>query len=285
MNPMTWLGAKLVVAFDAGSVSGATLSRRFGAWRLKHLSRVLLERGALVPSPVEANLVRRDEVQEALARVLGELGGAGSAATLILPDGLARAQVFDTPQGVEPGEYARFRLAPGLPFPAGEAVVDAQPLGRQRCLGVAVRRGVVESYEALAAAVRLDVERVDLAPIAALAGLLRTAGREPSTVDLILGDAALSLAAWKDGALRVFRSRRRDSGADEAARLGDEATRTATLAGDGAMPRVRVVGPGATALVQELRSLGARAEPGWAAFGDALPCAAADVPWLGLALA
>lgn len=284
MKDMAWLRSKLVLAFDAGSVSGAALGRGFGAPRLKHLSRVSLEQGALVPSPVEPNLARRDAVQEALVRVLAEVGGGGNAATLILPDGLARAQVLELPKGVEPADYARFRLAPGLPFPPSEAIVDAQPLGGGRYLAVAVRRSVVASYEALAAGAGLEVERVDLAPMAALDGLRQSAAATPSTVDVILGDAALSLAAWRDGALRVFRSRRRDSGPDEAFRLGDEALRTATLAGDGVMPRVRVAGPGAAALVEDLRSLGARAELAFPATDAALPFAAADVPWLGVAL-
>ena len=285
MRDVAWLRSKLVVAFDAGSVSGAALARGFGSPRLKHLSRVTLEPGALAPSPLETNLVRREEVLEALARMLAEVGGAGNAATLILPDGLARAQVLELPPGVEPGEYARFRLVPGLPFPASEAVVDVQALGGRRCLGVAVRRSVVESYEALATAAGLVVERVDLAPMAALEGLRQKAAADPSTVDVILGDVALSLLAWREGGLRVLRSRRRDSGPGEASRLRDEAARTATMAGDGLMPRVRVVGPGATVLVKELRSLGARAELGWTATGEALAFEAAEVPWLGVALA
>jgi Tfp pilus assembly PilM family ATPase len=285
MKRMAWLRSKLVIAFDAASVSGATLSRGFGAPRLARVESAPLEPGALVPSPVEANLVRPEAVLGALRLVLAELGAMTSPATLVLPDGLARVLVFEAPQAVVPAEYARFRLGAGLPFSPSEAIVDVQPLGEHRFLGVAVRRSIVAAYEALAAAAGVECERVDLSPMAALEGLRRQAPQDASAVDVILGDAALSLAAWRSGRLLVFRSRRRDSGVGEAARLCDEVLRTAALAGDGAAaPRVRVVGPGATSLVRELRSTGTQAEAGWQATGASLSLEAAEVPWLGVAL-
>jgi hypothetical protein len=284
MKGMAWLRARLLVAFDAGSVSGVTLARGLGGLRLRQLARVPLAAGVLVPSPVERNMLRPEAVEEALRRVVAEVGGEGSPATLVLPDGIARSLVFEAPEGVVPTDYARFRLGAGLPFPASEAIVDVQPLGDRRFLGVALRRAIVASYEAVAEAAGLTCERVDVAPMVALDGLRRAAAGDDSTVDVILGDTAFSLVAWRGGALTVFRNRRRDAGPGEAQRLGAEITRTAMLAGDGLAPRVRVVGPGTLTLVRELRAAGARAEAGWTATGQTLPFEAAELPWLGVAL-
>lgn len=273
-----------MIAFDAGSVSGAILTRGLRGPRLKRLARVPLEPGVLVPSPSEPNIVSGAALNDALGLLLAELGGHGRKVTVVLPDGIARVLVFEAPDGVVPADYARFRLGTGLPYPAAEAIVDVQPISDRRFLGVAVRRGVVEPYETLVASFGLDCERVDLAPVLAIDGLRRRAREAESRVDVMLGDAAFSLAAWQGGALRVFRSRRRDASPGEAQRVGEEVLRTAALAGDGASPRVRVVGTGASGLVDELRAEGKEAELGWSASPDALSVEAAEVLWLGPAL-
>jgi hypothetical protein len=224
-------------------------------------------------------------VRSTLSKLVDALGGARGAATLVLPDGVARGLVFEAAPGVPPAEQARFKLAASLPYPAREALVEVRPLGGDRHLGVAIRRRVVEEYESLAQAAGLSVERVDLSATAALEGLLRLRAEGDSVVDVVLGDTALSLLGHRAGALRVFRSRLRDLGPEEPDRLLGEVVRTATLAGDGAAPRVRIVGPGATALARELSSRGTRAEPGWRAEGLGVGFDAAELPWLGLALA
>lgn len=279
-----WLRSRALVAFDAGSLSGAALRRTLSGRRLQRLRRVSLEAGAIAPSPLEPNVRRPDVVALALERLVAEIGVAGAAATLILPDGIARLAVLDPPAGVEPAAFARYRLGAALPYPAAEAIVDVLPLDGRRVLAAAVRRSVVEPYESVARSVGLEVERVLLAPVAALEGLRRLGPAGPSTVDLILGDAGYCLAAWKDGEVRVFRSRRRDSGVDEAEFLRQEIQRTARLAGDGQAHRVRVVGPGSGAVVRALQQRGDAAEPGWRATGEEMSVEAAEIPWLGLGL-
>jgi hypothetical protein len=126
---------------------------------------------------------------------------------------------------------------------------------------------------------------VDLAPLAALSVLVKGAPREAAGVDVILGDAAYCLAATHGGTLRVLRNRRRDADEGEADRLRREVDRTAALAGNGAGPlRVRVVGPGARALIGELQRSGRAAGP-WDTAGDGLPAEAADLAWLAASLA
>jgi hypothetical protein len=272
------------VAFEAGGVSGGVVSRGLGGPRLRAYEHVPLEAGALAPHPVEPNLVRQGEVRDALVRLREGLRVNGRRASLILPDGLARIGLIEAPEGVAPLEFARYRLTPSLPYPAGEAVVDGLSLGRRAFLAAAVRRSCIEAYESAAAEAGFVQERIDMAPLAALVGLLRRAPGTGCTVDLILGDAAFSLAGFDAGALRVFRSRRRDRGPEEAERLIDEIDRTALLAGGGAATCVRVVGPGAGALIGELAARGRWAEPGWQAPAEGLPVEAAEVPWLGAGL-
>jgi len=274
---------RLYVAMDATAVVGATLCRTLAGRRFERVGRVPLDPGAVTPAPFEDNVRRVDVVRAALVRLAAEIGPAG-AVTLVLPDGTGRAAILEAPPGVVVAEFARFRLAAGLPYPGHEAVVDVLPLDGRRALAVAVRRSVVEGYESVASAAGLAPERVELAPVAALEGLRRRASGFASTVDVILGDAFLSIAAWRESELRVFRSRRRDAGDSEAARLRLEIARTASLAGDGQDPHVRLAGPGVSSLVRELRLGGDNVEPAWQAIGKALPVDAAEIPWLGVGL-
>ena len=196
--------------------------------------RAALDPGALVPSPAGPNIIRRDELKEALAGALGKVAPGGGKATLFLPDGIARLAVVTPPSGADPRDFLRFRLASSLPWPASDAIVDVLPAGRGRVVGAAVRRGTVAQYEQLAVSAGLTVERVHLGPLAALGSLLGRGGR--SGVHAILGDAAVCLAVIRGGDLAAFRSRRRDPTEGEAERLLAEASRAARLAGDGDGP-------------------------------------------------
>src|SRR5262245_30583426 len=172
------------VAFDAASLTGAAFARGFGSPRLQSLARVPLPAGAIVPSAVNANLVRPGAVADALKQLADELGRTGRS-VLVLPDGVARLLLLEA-AGEDLREYARFRLAGSLPFPAAEAIVDVLPVGAGRVLAAAVRRAVVEEYEAAAAEAGFPRERVDLSPLVALAGALKR-GRE-ADVHAFLGE-------------------------------------------------------------------------------------------------
>lgn len=277
-------GAELTVAFDASGVCGAVVSRGWRGRRLRSFARVALAPGALSPQAQDANLVRPDEVAEALRRLLERLGAGRGPVSLLLPDGVARLGLIDVPSGVAAEEYARFRWAQSLPYPADEAIVDVLALDAGRAVAAAVRRRVAEGYEQAAARAGLSSGRVDLAPLAALSALVRDPPRAASAVDVILGDAAYCMAATHGGTLRVLRNRRRDADAGEADRIRREVDRTAALAGNGdGPPRVRVAGPGARALVAELQRSGRAAGP-WEAARDGLPGEAADVVWLAASL-
>jgi hypothetical protein len=281
---MRGLRTRVLVAIDATGVAGAAVSGGPGGPRIRSYARATLAAGALVPGPVEANIVRAAEVQRALGEVAAGLEGGRGPVSLILPGGVARTALLEVAAGVTAREFARYRITPGLPYPPDEALVDVLPVDGGRILAAAVRRSVVEGYEAVAGAAGLDVERLDLAPLAALSALAREPRGTAVSVDVILGDHALSLAAWQGGALHLFRTRLRESGPREPQWLGREVDRTAVLAGNGSAPRIRAVGPGAVELLRAWSDEGRAGEPGWRAEGT-LPVAAAELAWLGAALA
>jgi hypothetical protein len=273
------LEPRLYLGLDASAVTAAALASGLGRRRVRGLARVPLAPGALAPSPSGSNLLRGDEVREAVRRAASELGGG--RATLVLPDGVARIALVDLPAGADRRDFVRFRLAASLPWPASEAIVDALPAGRGRAVGAAVHRATVVEYEQVAVAAGLEVERVHLAPLLALEGLMRSGTRD--AVHAVLGDVAWCLAPFHDGTPAGLRNRRRDRSPGEAGRLWDEASRAALDAGNGTGPaRLVVSGSEAARLRQEI---GERlAERGLAWPGEELP-GAAEAAWVGGLLA
>lgn len=270
------------MAFDASAVAAAGVSWGLSGPKIEACALVPLAADALLPSPFEANLARPEEVRAALVELRRALGNPDRGAILVLPSGVARTALLEPPADADPREYARFRLTQGIPYPAADALVDILPLGHGRFLGAAVRRTIVAGYEEAASAAGWRQERLDLAPLAALDGLLRRPPEGGSGIDVILGEAGFSLAAFRDGAVQAFRSRLRDRDDGEATRLQEEAERTAAVAGLRS-PRIRVVGPGARSLIHELSFRGLSAAAGWEAPGDGLPVEACELSWLGAA--
>ena len=227
---MALLGTRLYLAFDASAVTSAAVSGGLGGLRVRGFARVPLGPGALEPSAVGPNLLQGDEVRAAVRRAA--VGMDGDRVTVVLPDGVARVVLVDLPDGAEPQDYVRYRLAASLPWPATEAVVDALPAGPGRVVGAAVRRSTVAEYEQAVIAAGLGVDRVHLAPLVALEGLMRSGTRD--ALHAVLGDVALCLATFRGGLPVGLRSRRRDPSTVEASWLREEAARAAALAGDGA---------------------------------------------------
>jgi hypothetical protein len=268
------LGPRLYVGLDATAVAAATVGQGLGRCRVHRFARAPLDPGGLTPSPSGSNLPRADEVRGAIRRAVEGLGTR--RAILVLPDGVARLALLDVPRGADPRDFLRFRLAASLPWPASEATFDALPAGRDRVVGAAIRRAAVAEYEQVAAAAGLEVDSVNLAPLLALEGLMRSGARD--AVHVILGDVAACLATFHAGAPGLLRNRRRDRSPGEAARLHEEAARVAAAAGNGTRPaRLVVSGADAPRLRHELG--GGLAEPGLEGRRD-WP-GADEVAWLG----
>ena len=258
---MTRLGTRTYLAFDASCVTAAEVSHGVKTARLRTFAREPLAPGALVPGPAGGNLADAEAVHAALRRVLDRVGRG--RVTLVLPDGLARLALVETPAGVDAREYVRFRLAPSLPWPAAEASVETLAAGGSRVVGAAIGRASVAEYEQAATAAGAQVEQVFLAPLVALAGLLRPGVGDG--VHAVLGDVALCLAYLRDDTLVALRSRRRDRSSGEAARLAAEMRRLQAAGGNGhAGVRLGLRGSDAASLRAELgaaRPLPALAPP------------------------
>lgn len=268
----------MYLGFDACALTAAALVGGLGRRRVQGVARVPIEAGVLTPSPSGRNLARPDDVRVAVRRAVAGLGGA--RVTLVLPDGVARIALVDLPAGAEPREYVRFRLAASLPWPASEANVDALPAGRGRVLGAAVRRATVAEYEQAVASLGLEVERVHLAPLLALEGLMRQG--KGDAVHVVLGDVAMCLASFRGGAPLALRNRRRDRSSGEASRLREDASRAAAVDGNGnGAARLVLSGAEAQRLCRELGlepgEAGLPVHGGWPD--------AAEAAWLGGLLA
>lgn len=243
---MGFFGTHTSVSLDASQLSGKAAPRGLGGSEPVPAVRVALEPGVLVPSATDLNLARPAAVKAALLELLGLLGRP-SRVVAVLPLGIARLSLLEPPAGTDPREYARFRLAPGLPFPAEEAIVDAVSAGAGRVLAGAVRRAVVAEYEELFVACGTTAERVDLVPLAAIEARRRQ-GTAPS-LDLFLGDVAFATAFHEGGALRSFHCRRRNPGPGDLDRLARAVTTVARGVASAVTPRVVVFGEGSAEVV------------------------------------
>jgi hypothetical protein len=246
-----------ILAFDADAVAAAVLRRGLGRPRLHKVQAASLPEGALEVSAQRPNLVRPAEVGEALRQAGEVFRGLPGAVTLVLPHGVTRTALLEVPGGAQAREYARFRLGPSLPYPLDEAIVDVLPLGGGRFLGSAVRRSIVGEYEEAVRSAGLRPGRVDLAPLAAAAGLRLHSpfGADPG-IALVLGGAACAFVAFEGRQVASFRSRRRDRSPREATRLREEALRTAALAGLPGDPAIVVSGTGARQTADHLAAAG-----------------------------
>ncbi len=279
---MSFGRSRVLIAFDAGAVMAARLRRGWRGATLEGLASAALEPGVLTPSATERNVARPAEVGEALARVRDRLDlGRGRRVDLILPAGVARPVLLEARETRLENEVLQARLAPGLPFPAREAVVGAQRVARARHVAAAVRRGTVLEYEALAAAADLKPVRVELAPLVALQGLVARP-LPPNALDVILGDAAASLVVWDALGPASFRTRLRGGTGDDE-RLWDEIERLAPEGAAG-FAGARFAGRGAAALVQAGAARGRRSTLAWELSPEPVEAPSSELAWLGGAL-
>ena len=96
-----------------------------------------------------------------MARVAREAGFGRAPVTVIAPHGVARLLLLSRPPGSTP-RSSRATACPSFPIPAAEAVVDVVPVRGGRAVAAAIRRSVVEDFEAVVSAAGLRQERLDL---------------------------------------------------------------------------------------------------------------------------
>ena len=125
-----WLDAPphplLVCEIAAEHVTAARWTRT--TWALEGFAIEPLSPDAIVPTPVETNLLNAAEVRTAIGKVFAQLGVKGQEVALLVPDPVVRVFVlhFDTfPRSVaEATPLLRWRLKKSVPFEAEETLIS-----------------------------------------------------------------------------------------------------------------------------------------------------------------
>lgn len=160
-----WLDAlphpPIACEIAAGHVAAARWSRR--GFSLQDYAVEALPAGAVVPSPVEPNIVAADVVREKLQRLMERLQARGQQGTLLLPDQVVRVFLLHFDNFPKASDEAvpllRWRLKKSVPFDVEDTVVSymrqpARGEGVDVLAGVA-RQRLVRQYEELAESVAL----------------------------------------------------------------------------------------------------------------------------------
>lgn len=271
---------RLLLAPDAGQVCLAWIRGGLGGSRLAACANAPLPRASLIPSPAERNVARASEVREVLADLLSRVSPRTRRADILLPAATASLQLVEATGRPPEADGLRLRLASALPFPAQDAILGAMRVGASHWLAAAVRRSVVEEYEALAASVGLRPRRVEIASLVAIAGLLRRPLPE-GAVDVVLGDTSVTLAVWNRGGLAHLHTRLRGDAADDTSWLRQEIARTAAATGHATFPGIRAAGRGAGELVREAAAHGHAATLAWSLPLPDQGIQASELSWLG----
>jgi type IV pilus assembly protein PilM len=168
-----------------------------------------LPAGAIVPSPVEANIVDVDEVRAAVGRVFSRLRAKNEDVALLLPDPVVRVFVlhFDTfPRKADEAiPMLRWRLKKSVPFEAEETLISymRQP-PREDGVDIVTalaRLRIVREYEAL-------IESVGLFPGVVMSSTLATVPLLPDSKPALLArvqGTALTTAIVREGMLCGYR--------------------------------------------------------------------------------
>jgi len=175
-----------------------------------------LPKGAVVPSPVELNLVDPVAVGAALDRVLSRANGHGHAHefALIVPDEVVRVfllQFESFPKSsAEAAPLLRFRLRKSVPFESEEASVSyslqpggppSAPAGSIHVLAAIARQKIIRQYEELLEA---RGQRAGVVISSTLAALPLVDDARPALLARLSGNT-LTTAIVHSGALAVYR--------------------------------------------------------------------------------
>jgi type IV pilus assembly protein PilM len=168
-----------------------------------------LPQGAIVPTPVEANLIDAAEVRAAVGRVFSRLRAKDEDVALLLPDSVIRVFVlhFDVfPRKTEEAiPILRWRLKKSVPFEAEETVISymrqsPRDDGVDIVTGLA-RLRIVREYESL-------VESVGMAPGVVMSSTLAAVPLLPDERPALLARVAgttLTTAIVREGVLCGYR--------------------------------------------------------------------------------
>ncbi|MGH9714782.1 MAG: type IV pilus biogenesis protein PilM [Candidatus Acidiferrales bacterium] len=166
--------------------------------------------GAVVASPVDANIVKPESVRSALRRVLSRVPARGSDVTLLIPDPVVRVFIlpFETfPRRADEAlPLLRWRLKKSVPFDVDETVVSwmrqAGKGGNLEILTAVARQRIVREYEEIAESLDAKVGVVLSSTLATLP-LLEDRG---ATLFVRMCGRTLTTVIVQGGNLCVYRS-------------------------------------------------------------------------------
>ncbi len=171
-------GAEIALDFSSAAVLGARVESTRGRTGLRAIASESLREGAFAPTLEDPGFVAREEMRDAVKRVLSRLGAvSGVRAALVVPDVVARFRLFTKDEvGPEPKNrdaVIAFRMQKLLPFaPADVRVISAWPRSSaDPVLGIGFSAAVVGAYEQVGRAFGLDVGSVETSSMALLRGL------------------------------------------------------------------------------------------------------------------
>jgi type IV pilus assembly protein PilM len=251
-----WLSAmphpSLVVEISSTHVAAAQWSKAGG--HLENHAVEPLPVGAVMASPVDANVIQPEAVRTALRKVLNRVPPRGAPLALLIPDPVVRVFIlpFETlPRRADEAlPLLRWRLKKSVPFDVDETVVSwMRQTGKENALEVVTavaRQRIVREYEDLVEA--LDVKsRVILSSTLAALPLLGDSG---STLLVRMSGRTMTTVITRDNNLSIYRSTEMssDAGALDVQAMLDEVFPAVAYYQDtwGSSPdRVRISGFGA----------------------------------------
>jgi type IV pilus assembly protein PilM len=207
-----WLNAmphpSLVIEISSTHVAAAQWSKIGG-----HLEAHALEPlpiGAVMASPVDANVIQPEAVRTALRKVLNRVPPRGAPMVLLIPDPVVRVFIlpFETlPRSADEAlPLLRWRLKKSVPFDVDETVVSwMRQTGKEGALEVVTavaRQRIIREYEDLVEP--LDVKsRVILSSTLSTLPLLSDSG---STLLVRMSGKTMTTAIVRDSNLSIYRS-------------------------------------------------------------------------------
>jgi type IV pilus assembly protein PilM len=207
-----WLDAlphpRWVLEISPEGVAGARSVR--GAAGLEHFAQEPVSDGAIVPSPVDLNIIVDDPVRAALRAVLGRLGARGQPVALLIPDQAVRVFLLKFDKFPRRAEEAvplvRWRLKKSVPFDVEETTVSymVQPAREEgvEVLAALARGRIVRQYEELVTSAGAEVGVVSGSTLATLP---LVAGDRPALLARLSG-STLTTVIVRGEALAVYRS-------------------------------------------------------------------------------
>jgi len=198
----------LVVEISSTHVAAAQWSKIGG-----HLEAHAIEPlpiGAIMASPVDANVIQPEAVRTALRKVLSRVPAHGAPLVLLIPDPVVRVFIlpFETmPRRVDEAlPLLRWRLKKSVPFDVDETVVSwMRQTGKEDALEVVTavaRQRIVREYEEI-------LESLDAKPKVVLSSTLSVLPLIPDTGSTLLvrmSGKTITTVIVREGNLSIYRS-------------------------------------------------------------------------------